>query len=212
MSETLDKRKLREYYESIVEERLSWIRKDRPSHIRHMEVATRARRFIDKGDRRLCVLDVGAGFGETLAYLKDLNCYSIACDISGRALEVAKRSADDVIVCDAEALPIRNESIDIILCIEVLEHLVNPLNSLKEIRRVLRLKGKFILTTPNAASKCYKHNKEHIHHFNRETLTRLIGESGLGVMSISSIKIRHRVWLIPLPSYEESILVEGKNS
>jgi ubiquinone/menaquinone biosynthesis C-methylase UbiE len=212
MNEFLDKKKLKQYYENIVEERFEWIKRDRPSHVRHLKVAHKARTFIEKAGQKIVVLDVGVGFGEVLAFLKDLRCYRVACDISGRALEIAKKRVDDVIECDAEKLPIRDDSVDLLLCVEVLEHLINPRDLLNEIRRILHPRGGFILTTPNADSKYYKHDKEHLIHFNRETLTRLIGESGLGVTSISSIKIRHRVWLIPLLSYEESILVEGKKN
>ena len=203
---------MKQYYEDIVEERLEWIKRDRPSHIRHLKVAQRARTFIAKTRQKVVVLDVGAGFGEVLALLRGLMCYRVACDISRRALEIAKKRIDDVIVCDAEKLPIRDNSIDLLLCVEVLEHLINPKDLLNEVRRILHPKGKFILTTPNADSKYYKHDKEHLHRFNKETLTRLISEARLEVTSISSIKIRHRVWLIPLLSYEESILVEGKKN
>jgi ubiquinone/menaquinone biosynthesis C-methylase UbiE len=215
VNESLDEQKLREYYDSIAEERFNWVKKDRASHIRHLRVSSEARKLIEelaskKPNEKIVVLDVGAGFGEILAYLRSTNTYRVACDISQRALEIAKRNVDDAVVCNAEALPFHDKSIDLILCVEVIEHVINPANLLKEIKRVLRPRGKFILTTPNADNKYYKHDKEHLHSFNRETLIKLISEAGLKVTFLSSIKIRHWKWLVPLLSYEESILIEGE--
>jgi len=209
MSKSWNKRKLKEYYESVVEKRLSWIKKDRPTLIRHLEVARRARILICKRQLKVTVLDVRAGFGEILAHLRDLNCYRVACDISRKALENAKRNADDVVVCDAEALPIRDGSIDLVLCIEVIEHVISPQTLLKEIKRALHPDGKFILTTPNADNKYYKTDEEHLHRFNGEILAKLINEAGLKVAFVSLIRVQHRIWFIPLLSYEETIFVEG---
>lgn len=47
--------------------------------------------------------------------------------------------------------PYEDESFDIVLCCEILEHLVlNPFNLFKETKRILKPGGKLIITTPNA--------------------------------------------------------------
>lgn len=48
-------------------------------------------------------------------------------------IEIAKRNVDDAVVCNAEALPFHDNSIDLILCVEVIEHVINPANLLKEL-------------------------------------------------------------------------------
>lgn len=51
---------------------------------------------------------------------------------------------------ESEKLPFKNKSFDLILFSEVFEHLrINPIFTLKEIYRVLKPKGRLILTTPN---------------------------------------------------------------
>ncbi len=52
-------------------------------------------------------------------------------------------------VGDAERLGYKDDSFDIVVCTEVLEHLPNPNETLKEIHRVLKLGGVAIITTPN---------------------------------------------------------------
>ena len=50
--------------------------------------------------------------------------------------------------CSAEDTLIGGEEFDIILMIEVLEHLENPMNALKECKRMLKKDGKLIITMP----------------------------------------------------------------
>lgn len=52
------------------------------------------------------------------------------------------------IICDIVDMPLENESIDVILCTEVFEHLKNPVLAIKEFSRVLKSGGQLILTAP----------------------------------------------------------------
>jgi len=49
---------------------------------------------------------------------------------------------------DIEAIPYDNESMDAIICLEVLEHVKNPFQAAKEIKRVLKKDGTLLLTVP----------------------------------------------------------------
>lgn len=51
------------------------------------------------------------------------------------------------IIGDAHHLPFRDEEFNLILCTEVLEHLIDPRAAVSEMRRVLAPGGKIILTT-----------------------------------------------------------------
>ncbi|WED26875.1 class I SAM-dependent methyltransferase [Vibrio sp. DW001] len=50
--------------------------------------------------------------------------------------------------CSAENVPVDNESFDVVLMAEVLEHLENPSSVLKEAHRILRRDGKLVATMP----------------------------------------------------------------
>lgn len=52
------------------------------------------------------------------------------------------------ITCDIIDIPLENETVDVILCTEVLEHLVNPLLAVKEFSRILKKDGELLLTAP----------------------------------------------------------------
>jgi len=62
------------------------------------------------------------------------------------------RQSVGVVPCDIETekFPFKNNTFDVVLMMEVFEHLgVNPIHALKEVRRVLKPKGIFVITTPN---------------------------------------------------------------
>ncbi len=56
-----------------------------------------------------------------------------------------KRSPD--VVADAHNLPFDDESFDIVLSVDVLEHLRDPRQAISEMKRVLKKEGRVILTT-----------------------------------------------------------------
>ena len=52
------------------------------------------------------------------------------------------------LVADAQSLPLTSESFDTVLCTQVLEHVPEPLELLREVRRVLKSDGRLVLTAP----------------------------------------------------------------
>jgi SAM-dependent methyltransferase len=81
--------------------------------------------------------------------------FIIAIDISDAALRRAKElyGDDDMlqfIVSDACNIPLRSNSVDVIVSIELYEHLETPLRMLSEAYRVER--GALLIATPNARS------------------------------------------------------------
>ena len=72
-------------------------------------------------------------------------------DVSGLDLNQTKQSMG-IYHCniETEAFPFKDKTFDIILMMEVIEHLgINPINAIQESRRVLKDDGIFVLTTPN---------------------------------------------------------------
>lgn len=55
----------------------------------------------------------------------------------------------NIVLADIETLPFRQECFDLIICTEVLEHIINTDGALSELRRVLRKEGRTIISVPN---------------------------------------------------------------
>lgn len=108
-------------------------------------------RDIPAGSR---ILDAGAGqlqykpLCSHLQYVgQDFGQYDGEGDQVG--LQVGKWNQSKLdIVCDIADIPEPDESFDAIMCIEVLEHLPHPVEALREFQRLLRPKGRLILTAP----------------------------------------------------------------
>ncbi|MFQ6127589.1 MAG: class I SAM-dependent methyltransferase [Thermoplasmata archaeon] len=95
------------------------------------------------------VLDVGCGDGTTMKHLGG-NCVGI--DISIEALRFAKANSEaDVVVGSALALPFREESFDVIVCTEVLEHLGEMEIAIEHLAALLKPEGIVHFTVPLAS-------------------------------------------------------------
>ena len=76
-----------------------------------------------------------------------------------------------------EPLPLKNNSFDVVIMRDVIEHLLRPYDTLLEVKRVLKINGILKLTTPNAqVSKANWRDEEHIYSFTEPTITRLVGK------------------------------------
>jgi SAM-dependent methyltransferase len=98
-------------------------------------------------------LDLGCGDGGASGvYLTERSHSYLGVDVSEAAIELAKRRGLEAVrIDDASILPFRDESFDVVVCSEVLEHLFEPHLAAAEAFRVLRLGGRLIATVPNAA-------------------------------------------------------------
>lgn len=56
--------------------------------------------------------------------------------------------ADIDYVSDISAIPVPDESFDVVLCTEVLEHVPDPIAAIREVGRILRTGGRLLLTAP----------------------------------------------------------------
>jgi methionine biosynthesis protein MetW len=96
------------------------------------------------------ILDLGCGPGVQLAYLARENTLC-GTDISVPALTQAGRNGYRVCVADLDrqSLPFKDETFDVVVCTDVLEHLFAPLFLVGEIHRVLRPEGTAVVSVPN---------------------------------------------------------------
>lgn len=68
------------------------------------------------------------------------------CD-SWEYLNIDKSTNPDY-ACSADNIPIKDGNFDMVILAEVLEHLENPIDVLKECKRILKTNGKIIITIP----------------------------------------------------------------
>jgi 2-polyprenyl-3-methyl-5-hydroxy-6-metoxy-1,4-benzoquinol methylase len=119
---------------------------NRGTHLKVLDVL----RSVEGAPENLQVLDIGAGMGALSAMLADAGYRTMACDLYPDAFSVPGIECRSV---DASGqLPYDDQSIDIALAVEVLEHIDGHQALFKEVRRILKPGGLFLFTTPNIAS------------------------------------------------------------
>lgn len=100
------------------------------------------------------VLEIGCGRGGFARYLQGLGADLVAADFSETAVEVATRILGDLPHCEARVIDIQDipypdNSFDMIVSLETLEHVPDPFKGLSELVRVTKPGGKLVITTPN---------------------------------------------------------------
>ncbi len=97
------------------------------------------------------VLEVGCGEGMVIRYLAERapGVRFDGVELDGEALARARARCPDAALVqgDAYELPVRSRAYDLVLCLEVLEHLPEPGRALREVRRVSR--GGCLLSVPH---------------------------------------------------------------
>ncbi len=94
-------------------------------------------------------LDVGAGNGELIdRVMREFEVKVRACDYRDDLMTIGDLKVD-VVDLNTGALPYPTESFDLVTCTEVIEHLEHYRSALREISRVLRPGGIFVVSTPN---------------------------------------------------------------
>lgn len=151
------------------------------------------RRLLSKKDlKNKKFLEVGCGMGyfSEMAFKNGAKVTGI--DVGNKLVAMTKKrvSSGKFLTASASNLPFRNESFDVVLCTEVIEHVDQQFKSVKELARVLKKGGILVITTPNRIFKPffdflsfikirpYHGNESWIYQWD---LKRMLADSGLTV-------------------------------
>jgi 2-polyprenyl-3-methyl-5-hydroxy-6-metoxy-1,4-benzoquinol methylase len=166
------------------------------------------------------ILDVGCGRGDTLAYLHaNGRCrWTCGVELFPAAAEVARSRLDDVYAGNIEQLdlPILPASLDVVLCLDVLEHLIDPWTTAKRLAALLKPGGVLIASIPNVRHfrvvlpllfrGRWKYadfglmDRTHLRFFTKGSAIELMEEAGLRVDTVgqSGMEAAHKRAMVAL--------------
>lgn len=140
------------------------------------------------------ILEVGVGGGHVLAKFPDHKRTGI--DLSPTMLGRARRRLGndvELLQGSADQLPFEDNTFDVVLCTEVLEHVVDPNRVVRELMRVARPGARVVVSIPNEAiidrakrlirrlpivrtllrTLASEGNEWHLHHLDRAALQQM---------------------------------------
>lgn len=157
------------------------------------------------------VLELGPATGYMTRYLKEqLNCSVYCIEYDKYSAEQASGYAEKMIVSDLEDFPtwakeLSGETFDFILCVDVLEHLRNPLEVLKEVVKFLGSEGSLITSIPNISHNViimgllkgeFNYNQlgllddTHLKFFTKKSIIEMLDDAGLEIIDMRATKAR----------------------
>ncbi len=151
------------------------------------------------------VLDLGCGDGSLIYLLAKKGAIVTGVDNEALGLEFARQNLASVgneeldyefVNASAYELPFEENTFDIVVSCEVIEHLQEPERMLEEISRVLKSGGKVVLTTPHRLTEVPKDANHVVEYFPGE-LKRMMEK----YFAEAEVKMTHHVLWFSLYAY-----------
>ena len=118
-----------------------------PAHVEAVNAAT-ARLVLAYSEPWSSILDAGCGMGDLLARISQRGRYG--CDLNADYLAIAAERGITTQVADLENLPYPDGHFDLVVCTDVLEHVLDLNHVLAALRRVVKAGGHLVVRTPDA--------------------------------------------------------------
>ncbi|MGE3107262.1 MAG: methyltransferase domain-containing protein [Phycisphaerales bacterium] len=176
-------------YDKFYEE--FFAKKDQELSFNDPRMARRRKTILECLNRRLppgaSILDAGCGLGEVLADIPDQ--YKLfGFDFAKSNVEFTKRRLGDradVKQGSIYEIPFPDNSMDAVLCLEVLEHIEDDARGVRDIARVLRPGGVLIVAVPYTFYwPSYLKLMGHFRHYTRQSLAAMLRENGLDPVEV----------------------------
>jgi SAM-dependent methyltransferase len=139
------------------------------------------------------VLEAGAGEGYGADMIADVARRVVAVDYDSSAAVHVRRRYPRVAMLrgNLAALPVAGETIDVVVNFQVIEHLWDQLEFLRECRRVLRPGGELLISTPNritfSPGRDTPLNPFHTRELSAAELDELLREAGFDVARMAGL-------------------------
>jgi dTDP-4-dehydrorhamnose reductase len=156
----------RNFYKNYFEiEKSHWLMK-----VRRSIVVDNLDKFLNKESNEVKILDFGCGSGYFVGELQKRGYKSFGTDISEEAIKFGElKGIKNLSIQDSHKLNYPDNNFDVVISMDVLEHLEDESWAIKEVERILKPGGEFIIMVP-AYQFLWGVQDEVAHHYRRYTL------------------------------------------
>lgn len=125
-------------------------------------------------------LDVGAGAGGNTDVLRAAGWSATAVELSETGSAIARRRGLPIVRADATVLPFSSASVDLVVSMDLWEHIVDDAEAAAEAFRVLKPGGHMFLAVPCGMTLWSDHDEAvgHVRRYERSDLTSLVSGAG----------------------------------
>lgn len=121
------------------------------------------------------ILDYGCGIGDLISYNKNI----IGVDINKYCTDYCVERGFSAFAIENNKLPFDDNEFSTIILDNVFEHLENPEDQFKEIKRVIKNSGALIIGVPG--KKGHAMDETHVQFYNEKKLDASLGELGFSL-------------------------------
>lgn len=129
--------------------------------------------------------------------LRDHGWNATALDFSAVGPQICHQRGIPAVRADATQLPVRTQSLDLVVAFDMLEHIDNDGDVVREVHRVLRPGGRLLIAVPSDPTLWSAHDEAVLHkrRYTAETLTEVIAGNQFRIMNMWSWNVLMRPML-----------------
>jgi SAM-dependent methyltransferase len=133
-------------------------------------------------------IDIGAAGGGNTRVLREHGWDAVALEYGADGAMVAHERGLATLRGDATNLPLADDSLDLVIAFDVLEHLHDDDAAVAEVHRVLRPGGTYLVAVPADPRLWSSHDVavDHVRRYTREGLLDLLDRGGFEVADVRS--------------------------
>lgn len=141
------------------------------------------------------LIDVGCGGGGMFRVIKEIDqreklssAFSVGLDVFRAHMPQAKKVYNEVVICDARQLPVRENSADVVICLHLIEHLakkdgrklISELNAIAIKQVIISTPVGWLPQTESKGNPWQRHRSAWLPEEFRMRGFKVIGLSGIG--------------------------------
>jgi len=133
-------------------------------------------------------LDIGAAGGGNTRVLREHGWDAVALEYGADGAEVAKGRGLPTLRSDATKLPLADDSLDLVMAFDLLEHLHDDDAAVAEVHRVLKPGGTYLVAVPADPKLWSSHDEavDHVRRYTRDGLLSLLDRGGFEIKDVRS--------------------------